>query len=158
LKTESEWELAVENQVVCREPEFEEGEYREFQKKQMERFRNMSLSGHGDCYGAFIERKLVADLGLYHNEGVGRFQSVETHPDFRRRGIAGTIIAEASRKAKEKFNLHTLVIVADQDSSPARLYSSLGFELTEKQVGLEWWPKISHHKNEGAPFGGTRER
>jgi RimJ/RimL family protein N-acetyltransferase len=149
LKTESDWEQAVENQVACREPEFEEGEYREFQMKQMARYRKMATSGHGDWYGAFIEQKLVADLGLYHHEGVGRFQSVETNPDFRRRGIAGTMIVEASRQAKEKYNLHTLVIVADQDSSPARLYTSLGFELTEKQVGLEWWPKISLHKNEG---------
>ena len=149
LKTEADWEQAVENQVVCREPEFDEGEYREFQKKQMARYRTMSTSGHGDWYGAFIEQKLVADLGLYYHEGVGRFQSVETNPDFRRRGIAGKMIVEASRHAKEKYNLHTLVIVADQDSSPARLYTSLGFELTEKQVGLEWWPKISLHKNEG---------
>jgi ribosomal protein S18 acetylase RimI-like enzyme len=147
LKTESDWEQAVENQVACREPEFEEGDYRELQMKQMVRYRMMAASGHGDWYGAFMEQKLVADLGLYHHEGVGRFQSVETNPDFRRRGIAGTMIVEASRQAKEKYNLHTLVIVADQDSSPARLYTSLGFELTEKQVGLAWWPKISLHKD-----------
>jgi ribosomal protein S18 acetylase RimI-like enzyme len=142
LKTESDWEQAVENQVVCRELEFEEGEYRDFQKMQMARYRTMSRSGHGDWYGAFIEQRLVADLGLYHHEGVGRFQSVETHPDFRRRGIAGTMIVEASRQAMEKYSLHTLVIVASQDSDPAHLYTSLGFELTEKQVGLEWWPSL----------------
>jgi len=146
LETETDWEQAVKNQVVCREPEFEEGEYRKFQKKQMARYRKMAASGYGDWYGAFIEQKLVADLGLYHHGGVGRFQSVVTNPDFRRRGIAGTMIVEASRQAKEKYNLHTLVIVADQDSSPARLYASLGFELTEKQVGLEWSPQISPHK------------
>jgi len=142
LKSETDWEQAVENQVVCREPEFEEDEYRDFQKKQMGRYRAMSMSGHGDWYGAFIAKRLVADLGIYHHEGVGRFQSVETHPDFRRRGIAGTMIAEASRQAMEKYNSHTLVIVANQDSAPARLYASLGFELTEKQVGLEWWPSL----------------
>jgi len=146
LETEADWEQAVENQVGCREPEFDESEYREFQKKQMARYRTMTTSGHGDWYGAFIEQKLVADLGLYHHEGVGRFQSVETNPDFRRRGIAGKMIVEASRQAREKYNLHTLVIVADQDSDPARLYTSLGFELTEKQVGLEWSPQTTLHK------------
>ena len=143
LKSESDWVQVVENQVICREPEFEEHEYREFQQKQMTRYRKMAASGHGDWYGAFIKQNLVADLGLYHHGGVGRFQSVETNPDFRRRGIAGTMIVEASRQAKKKYNLHTLVIVADEDSSPARLYTSLGFELTEKQVGLECWPGIS---------------
>ena len=149
LKSESDWEQAVENQIVCREPEFEEREYREFQQKKMTGYRKMAASGHGDWYGAFTEQKLVADLGLYHHKGVGRFQSVETNPAFRRRGIAGTMIVEASRQAKKKYNLHTLVIVADEDSSPARLYTSLGFELTEKQVGLEWWPEIFLHMDEG---------
>jgi ribosomal protein S18 acetylase RimI-like enzyme len=145
LKTEADWGQAVENQVVCRELEFEEGDYREFRKKQMARYRKMSTSGHGDWYGAFIEGKLVADLGLYHQDGTGRFQDVETNHHFRRRGIARTMIVEASRQAKEKYNLHTLVIVAEEDSSPAGLYTSLGFDFAEKQLGLEWWPRISLH-------------
>ena len=149
LKTEADWEQAVENQVACREPEFEEGEYQEFQKQQMARYRKMVASGHGDWYGAFIERQLVADLGLFHHEGVGRFQSVETHPDFRRRGVPGTLIFGAGRQAKADYDLDTLVIVAEQASSPAQLYESLGFQLTEKQVGLEWWPQIDSHTNDG---------
>ena len=142
LETEADWEQAVENQIICRSPEFEESDYREFQTKQMARYRKMSMVGYGDWYGAFIGQKLVADLGLYYNEGVGRYQSVETHPDFRRRGIAGTMIVEAGRQAIQKYHLQTLVILADQDSAPARLYASLGFKVTEKQVGLEWWPSI----------------
>jgi GNAT superfamily N-acetyltransferase len=142
LKTESDWEQAVENQVVCREPEFEAGEYRAYQKKQMDRYRKMASSGLGDWFGAFVEQRLVADLGLFHEKGVGRFQSVETHPDFRRRGIAGTLIFRAGRQAKAKYDLHTLVIVAEQASGPARLYESLGFQPTEKQVGLERWPQL----------------
>jgi GNAT superfamily N-acetyltransferase len=145
LKTESDWEQAVDNQVVCREPEFEEGQYREFRKKQMDRYRNMVASGLGDWFGAFVGQRLVADLGLFHEKGVGRFQSVETHPDFRRRGIAGTLIFGAGRQAKAEYDLHTLVIVAEQASGPARLYASLGFQPTEKQVGLEWWPGMDPH-------------
>ncbi len=149
LKTDSDWEQAVENQVICREPEFEEGEYRAYRKKQMDRHRNMAASGRGDWFGAFVDQQLVADLGLFHDEGVGRFQSVETHPDFRRQGIAGTLIFRAGRQAKAEYDLHTLVIVAEQALSPARLYESLGFQPTEKQVGLEWWPGIDPHTTDG---------
>lgn len=39
----------------------------------------------------------------------------------------------------QDFKLHTLVIVAEQDSSPARIYQSVGYQMTEKQAGLEWW-------------------
>jgi len=144
LTTESDWEQAIENQVVCRDAEFEEHEYRIFKKQQMERYRRMASSGHGDWYGAFIEQKLVADLGIFHQDGIGRFQSVETHPNFRRQGIAGTLIYKAAHQAKRKYDLHTLVIVAEQGSSPARLYETLGYYLKEYQVGLEWWPQISY--------------
>ncbi len=140
LKTNDEWQQAVELQVVCREPEFQESGYRTFRQRQMARYRQMVDSGFGDWYGAFAGQQLVADLGLFHSQGVGRYQSVETHPDFRRRGIAGALIAGAGRQAKAAANLHTLVIVADEDSNAARLYQSLGFQPTERQVGLECWP------------------
>jgi ribosomal protein S18 acetylase RimI-like enzyme len=149
LKSESDWEQAVDNQVVCREPGFRESEYRIFQNRQMDRYREMAESGFGDWFGAFVDERLVADLGIFHQDGLGRFQSVETHPDFRRRGIAGTLIFEAGRQAMAEYDLHTLVIVAETDSSPARLYESLGFQLAEKQVGLEWWPQIDPHADEG---------
>jgi GNAT superfamily N-acetyltransferase len=149
LKTESDWEKAVDNQVVCREPEFEETGYRVFRQRQMDRYRKMVESGLGDWFGAFVDQRLVADLGIFHAEGVGRFQSVETHPGFRRRGIAGTLIFRAGRQAMAEYGLHTLVIVAEQASSPARLYETLGFQPLEKQVGLEWWPQKS--------FGGESE-
>ena len=142
LKTNDEWQQAVELQVVCREPEFQESGYRTFRQRQMARYQQMVDSGFGDWYGAYAGQQLVADLGLFHSQGVGRYQSVETHPDFRRRGIAGALIASAGRQAKAATNLHTLVIVANEDSSAARLYQSLGFQPTERQVGLECWPGL----------------
>lgn len=147
LRTEDDWHQAVENQVLCRAAEFEENEYRRFQRKQMERFRKMAGNGLGDWYGAFIEQRLVADLGIFHQDGLGRYQSVETHPDFRRRGIAGGLILGAGGLAMKDYKLQTLVIVADEDSGAARLYKSLGFQLTERQAGLELWPHIGLETN-----------
>ncbi|MEJ2555863.1 MAG: GNAT family N-acetyltransferase [Anaerolineae bacterium] len=145
LKTESDWEKAVDNQVVCREPEFEETGYRVFRQREMDRYWKMVESGLGDWFGAFVGQRLVADLGIFREEGVSRFQSVETHPDFRRRGIASTLIYRAGRQAMAEYDLHTLVIVAERASSAARLYETLGFRPVEKQVGLEWWPQIELH-------------
>lgn len=142
LKTEADWEQAVDNQVVCREPEFDEVGFREFRRRQMLRYRRMAEAGLGDWFGAFVGKRLVADLGIVRDRGIGRFQSVQTHPEFRRRGIAGTLVVAAGRQAMAEHHLHTLVIVAEPASGPARLYQSLGFEPTEKQVGLEWWPSI----------------
>jgi len=150
LKDDNEWEAAVENQVICREPEFEESEYREFRRYQMERYKKMAASGLGNWYGAFIDQQLVADLGLFHDGSIGRYQSVETHPDFRRQGIAGALVYQVGLQAMAEYNLHTLVIVADQESSAARLYESLGFQFTEKQVGLEWWREMDLKTNDNS--------
>ena len=148
LQTDADWELVVENQVVCREPEFEENEYREFRKREMERYRKMAACGLGNWFGAFVGSQLVADLGLFHDGSLGRYQSVETHPDFRRQGIAGTLVYQAGLWAIAEYSLNTLVIVADRDSNAARLYQSLGFKLAEKQVGLERWPEMGFEGSE----------
>ncbi len=149
LQSEDDWTQALENQVACREPEFREGEYRTFKKRQFGHYRQMAAAGHGDWYGAFIEERLVGDLGLFHNGNVGRYQSVGTHPDYRRRGVAGTLVYEAGRRAQAEYRLERLVIVAKAGSAAARLYGSMGFRPAELQVGLEWWPQIGAEAGEG---------
>jgi ribosomal protein S18 acetylase RimI-like enzyme len=75
-------------------------------------------------------------LGLFRAEELGRYQSVQTHPDFRRRGIAGAMVYKAALFGLEHFNLETLVIVAEAGSPAERLYRSLGFEFAEYQLGV----------------------
>jgi ribosomal protein S18 acetylase RimI-like enzyme len=142
LTNDSDWEKASDNQKACWPEEVIDPDHLSFMDRQMDRYRRMTESGLGDWYGAFLGDRLVADLGLFHNHEIGRFQMVETHPDFRRRGIAGKLVIEAGRQALQKFGLRKLVIVAEENSGAQRLYQSLGFISVEKQVGLEWWPDI----------------
>lgn len=137
LVTQEDWNQAMENQIACREPVFEEAGYRIFKERQNTRYQAMAAQGLGNWFGAFLGNRLVADLGIFHNHTLARFQSVETSPEFRRLGIAGTLVYEASRYALEHYPIKTLVIVADQDSAPARLYASVGYRLAERQYGLE---------------------
>ncbi len=142
LTIDSDWVQALDNQKACWPESSENPEHLSFMARQMNRYRCMTDSGLGDWYGAFLDDRLVADLGVFHNHEIGRFQMVETHPDFRRRGIAGKLVVEAGRQALEKFGLRKLVIVAEENSGAQRLYQSLGFIPVEKQVGLEWWPDL----------------
>ncbi len=139
LRSPEDWDLAVENQVASRGPEFSEAGYRLFRQRQMARYRVMAARGLGAWYGAFAGEQLVADLGIFRRGQTGRFQAVETHPDFRRRGVASNLVFRAGELAMRDFGIQILVIVADAGSPPERLYRSLGFALQEHQFGLEKW-------------------
>ncbi len=149
LVTDSDWQQALGNQVICRDLEFEEEGFRVFRRQQMKRYRSMARAGLGEWYGAYAGEQLVADAGVFHTGRLGRFQSVQTHPNFRRRGIGGTLVFESGRQALAKHSLQTLVIVADEASGPTRLYESIGFEQVEEQVGLEWRPQRDLRRNDG---------
>lgn len=97
LHTEAEWAEALANQVRCRGAEYGEAGYRVFKQRQMARYQAMVQTGFGEWFGAFVGEQLVADLGIFRDREVGRFQNVETHPDFRRRGIAGTLVYQSAR-------------------------------------------------------------
>ncbi len=142
LASDADWAAAIDLQVLCREAGHDEAGHREFRTQSMDRYRRMSLAGRGDWYGAFSRNQLVASLGLFHQDGSGRFQSVITHPDHRRHGIASSMVYEAGCRAIAHYGLKTLVIVAEQDSSAARLYASVGFVPAEKTAGLTWWPHV----------------
>jgi predicted GNAT family acetyltransferase len=81
----------------------------------------------------------VADLGLFVIDGVGRFQSVETLPEFRRRGICGTMVYQVANYGFERLGAKRLVMIADEFYHAAKIYESVGFRPTERQVGLEKW-------------------
>jgi len=65
--------------------------------------------------------------------GLARFQSVETHPDFRCQGLASAVIGHAARWAP---GVPTPVIVADPDDHAIRLYRTLGLAEAEHQIQL----------------------
>ena len=142
LQTDDEFTKVIEQQVLSRDEGHEESGYRTFRSFMMDRYRRMERAGLGHWYGAFLDGQLVADLGIFHDgHRLGRYQSVETHPDFRQRGIAGRMVYEAARQAIHEHQLDTLVIIAEADTSAARMYSSAGFKPVEKNIGLLWWER-----------------
>lgn len=135
LMSEDDWDQSIENQVICREPIFPESGYRIFRQRQVKRYREMVTHGLGTWFGAFSGNQLVADLGIFWDKEIGRYQSVQTHPDFRRQGIAGALVYSAGSYAMDQFNLETLVIVAEKESPAKHLYESIGFKFAEHQLG-----------------------
>jgi RimJ/RimL family protein N-acetyltransferase len=106
----------------------------------MQRYAAMERAGLGHWFGVFAVtddgEQLVADCGLFRDESgtLGRFQHVETHPQWRRRGLCRALIRAVCAHGFEAMGLQSLVIVADPDDVAIGLYESVGFER-----GLSTW-------------------
>jgi ribosomal protein S18 acetylase RimI-like enzyme len=88
-------------------------------------------------FGAFVDGRVRASLGLFSDgHGLARYQHVGTHPDFRRRGLARTMVATAGRYGLDKLAVRKLVIVADLGYHAINLYRSLGFADADIRVSL----------------------
>ncbi len=97
--------------------------------------RRLVEQEYGAWWGAFEGGRLLSSMGLFTaSPGLARFQSVKTHPDARGRGLAGTLVHRVSRYGFEELGATTLVMVADPDYLAIRVYRSVGFADTERQL------------------------
>ncbi len=97
--------------------------------------RRLVERGHAQWFGAFVEGRLLASLGLVRaGVDLARFQQVKTHPDARGQGLAGTLVHAAGRWGLDDLGATRLVMVADPDYLAIRVYRSVGFTGTETQL------------------------
>ncbi len=145
LATDDDWVQRVEVSVAvdAADPDRSDGGgYRTFAERRAVADRALCEAGHGAWWGAFVEDRLVASMGLVDaGDGLARFQSVETHPDHRGQGIAGTLVHRVAAYGFEEIGARTLVMVADPDYLAIRVYRSVGFADTERQTLLEQRPR-----------------
>ena len=144
LITDAEFSEHIDLHVLCRQEKDDEASYRAFYEASTESYRKMIAAGLGKWFGAFLDGKLVADMGIFADNSdaleLARYQSVVTHPEFRRRGICSTLLFETGRFALEQLGAKTLVIVADDHYFAKHIYGAAGFKAREKQGSLEWFP------------------
>ncbi len=103
LVSDEDWAQSVELRVRCSDGREEPAAFRTYATAQAQTRRQLVDAGHGGWFGAFDDDRLVSQLGLFvAGPGLARFQSVETDPDFRRRGLAGTLIAHAVERVGDR--------------------------------------------------------
>ncbi len=138
LKTDSEWEMAINNQILCRDENTSGSlpDFTKFKQKQFEQYRLMCKNKLCEWFGVFIKDQLVADMGVFLVNGAGHFDNVGTAPEFRRQGICGSAIYKISKQYLDSKKAHTLMMVADENYHAARIYESVGFQPNEKTVCL----------------------
>ena len=138
LETHDDWAQLGNLRIELGKDDGRDNEgYRAFLARRVSEARALDAAGHAVHFGAFVDGHLRASLGLVTDGGdTARYQSVETHPEFRRRGLAGALVAMAGHHGVAERHVSTLVIVADPHGPAINLYRSLGFQDAEHQVQL----------------------
>ena len=138
LTSDDDWEQQVVLSLVGEE---EADATEEFATARVVGQRRLVEQGYGAWWGAFDGGVLLSSMGLFTaSEGLARFQSVKTRPDARGRGLAGTLVHRVSRYGFDDLGAQTLVMVADPDYLAIRIYRSVGFADTERQLQVERKP------------------
>ena len=145
LLSDSDWQQWVELSVSERQGNHAQDSYREFLSGQSANYRALAAQGLGEYYGAFSNNRLIGFAGLYYQASLARFQHVLVAPEFQNRGVAKALITNLIGRAPQTVS--TLVILADEHYHASRLYQSLGFQVTERQCSLCWWPAEHRHTN-----------
>jgi ribosomal protein S18 acetylase RimI-like enzyme len=149
LRSDADWAQSLELQAACY-PEDDGPEHSDFAIRRTASNRAVSEAGHGGWFGAFLDDVLVSQLGLVSaSPGLARFQSVETHPAHRGRGLASTLVHAASQFGFAELGAQTLVMVADPDYVAVRIYRALGFIDAEIQLQAERGPSTREPATRG---------
>ena len=138
LTTDDDWAQRVEVSIAADEDETQDEDYLDFVTQRALDDRALCDAGHGSWWGAFDDGRLVSVMGLVDaGGGLARYQGVETHPEFRGRGLAGTLVHRVAAYGFDEMGARTLVMVADPEYLAIRIYRSVGFDGTETQTQLE---------------------
>ncbi len=94
----------------------------------------------------------VAGLARLTNGGAGpHVESVWTHPEHRRRGIASALVRRLVRAARELGSRDVFVWVIQPNPEAERLYVSLGFEPTGERQQLDGLGRVEERLRLTAP-------
>jgi ribosomal protein S18 acetylase RimI-like enzyme len=137
LVSDDDWAQRIEVAIAVDGGETDPDFYLEFITRRARAERGLAEAGHGAWWGAFLDGRLASHMGLVDaGDGLARYQSVETHPELRGRGLAGTLVHRVATYGFDELAARILVMVADPEYSAIRIYRSVGFDGTEAQTEL----------------------
>jgi ribosomal protein S18 acetylase RimI-like enzyme len=143
LHSDQDWVQSIELHLRCEERPFNPDAYRAYVTTKATTNRQVTEAGDGGWFGAFVDDRLVAQMGLVRaGPGLARFQTVETDPDSRRRGLAASLLHHVCQFGLGEMGAQILVMVADPDYFAIDLYRSLGFVGAETQLQMEESPPL----------------
>ena len=135
VESDEDWVKVADLKVAIGvEDGYQDAGYRAFIRGRCDGWRKAIAAGEGAWFGAFEGEALAADLGLFTDGRIARFQSVETAAAYRRRGLCSALVVYALDWLSACAPQAQPVIVAEADGDAGRLYRRLGFALVERQT------------------------
>ena len=92
LDTDSDWQDWFNLELLQREDDQPLDQFEEYLNGKIRMYRSMIEADQGKWFGATIDKKLVGSVGFFHDEELGRFQSVLTHKSYRGQNICKTLV------------------------------------------------------------------
>jgi GNAT superfamily N-acetyltransferase len=140
LESDDDWEQRARlSQELY--PQTDDETFMTYARRRNAQERALVARGLGQRFGAFVDDTLVSTAGIFvTHAGIARYQSVETHPDHRRQGLAAAVVYAAGEHALAAYRIETLVIAADHDGDAIRIYRGLGFADAERHLTMERRP------------------
>lgn len=147
LVGDDDWRAMEQLNIACDPSQGSSELHDRFKERIRARYRAMVEGGLGVFLGAFVGGELVAELGLFRLDELGRFQCVETHPDHRGQGLCSALVAYACEYGFSELGVERLVIVAEPGAQAERIYRRIGFESAGRQVGAHLAPESERAKS-----------
>lgn len=137
-REEQLWDEVIELQLAGYEQPLSEDMQRAFQRRRQQDLRDLFREGRGAWYVALTPggEEVLGSLGIVVTGGRGRFQTVDTAREHRRRGICSRLLVAAARHSCEHHGARQFVIGADPAYHAFALYESLGFRAVERVAGV----------------------
>lgn len=102
-------------------------EYARFKERIRASFLGWMRDGTAQWFAAFDGDRPVGQCGMVIQGDVGRFQAVETHPEYRRRGVASAVVHAAAHHAFTQHGCARVLLEAEPDGPALGMYTALGF-------------------------------
>ncbi len=94
-------------------------------------FARQMESGCQIALGAELDGKLVGVVLATHDGRKGWINRLAVDPEYRRRGIAKALIAEAERVLREEKGMRIIAALIEADNEPSlELFQSVGYHLS----------------------------
>lgn len=135
--SDQDWAQVIDLQVETGvEQGYDATQHPPYVRRRMAAHRAASESGRAAWFGLFEGDLLVADMGIYHADGLARYQSVETRKSHRKRGLCRALVSVCHDWVIARDSAARLLIVAETDGAAGRTYRACGFALAERHTSV----------------------